>query len=1250
MIGSGSSSSGVSGLAPTDAPALPGLTVVGRCGRGGFADVFDARDADGRRLAVKVLRRAADARANREVEMLRGLGGGIAPALVADGHTDDGRRWLAMEHLGADSLAERLAGRPAAPPEQALVELRALAETIDALHAAGIAHRDLKPENLFFTGGAVRVIDFGLARRGAGGATDETSITRTGERMGTLHYMAPEQWDNARAAGPAADRYAAAVIAFEILTGRPPFGGDATSLRMAHATARVPDASAMAPLPRAVDAVLARALAKAPAARFPSVAAMVAALDAALARTEAMASAEAPTLASRATAAPDSERLVALVALRTDAALPRITALARAAGAVIAAVDGNDYVVAILEATSPAAGVRAARDLCADAARTLGAAETRLHVAPIRVARGRRGARPIGAALDPATWPAATGDAPAITADAASLLDGTGSDTRREVELAPVDPDAVPLLARDELLAALVDHLTCAQPSGRLATVAGDAGMGKSRVLAAAGAVLAGRGVAVRAVAATGDADSDRLVRQLLAMADGTDAIAGGPAAPRLAAELATGRIDADDPRIAALLAAPGALRQATARAVAAAIHASGAGVLLVDDAHLAPHAILDGIELATMRGAVVCVSATPALESSRAGWGNRAGAHASFALTPLPAAAARTALDTLLHPIEFVPGPVLDRLVELSGGIPANLVELARAVREAGVVRANDSHVGYYVAADELLAAAARPLAGRLGDHLVHRLPQSLVPLAHACAVLGERLTTADVDGMQAQLPDGDPLRALDAASGLARLARRDVVRADGDGWVLRSPLLLAALAAATPRDRARTLHRAALADLEQRPDAPPLERIARHAAGAGLAEVAARAQCELADRLRGRHDYARAEEHYSQALEHAEPGSRVAGTALAGRGQVRYRMQRFEHAIADLRAARAIAETAGDRRAVAHLLLQEATALDWCQDVRGSRALAERAHALAAEQGDPGLQVAADLAMARSAYRDEKDEQASALLAEVAERAAALEAYETRVIALLLLGPALTYGGRLERAEAVFEEVIALCTATGDDFHLAAAHTNRQMLWIRQHDIDRAARELATCVRLSRELGNAQLERAVSVNLGELELWRGNIEAGLALARRARELQLAFVTEYAPVDDALLLARLHAARGEAAAKEYLDWITRTCDLPAAPPSARLLFEAVSMLCSALVKTPPETAAWRSLAARADREALAEERIEIRALASTAAAAAGDFDRARAWIEEALEITGKESFLAPRLAALAAALPTSAR
>ena len=1184
--------------------------------------------------------------------MLRGLRGDVAPALVADGQTDDGRRWLAMEHLGGDSLADRLTGRPPAPPEQAIAELRALSVAVDALHAAGIAHRDLKPENLFFTGGAARVIDFGLARRAATrGGTDETSITRTGERMGTLHYMAPEQWDNARAAGPAADRYAIGVIAFEILTGRPPFGGDATGLRLAHATSRVPDASAMAPLPRAVDAVLARAMAKAPTARFPSVAAMVDALAEALARTEAMAAAEAPPLASRpaAAATTDGEALTALLTLRTDAALPQVTELVGAAGGLIGAVDGPHYVIAILEATSPAAGVRTARALSDDATRALGATDARIHAGAIRVARGRRGARPVGAALDPSTWPSATGDPPAMTDAAARLLARTGSDTWREVELAPIAAAAIPLLARDEQLAALVDHLTGAQPSGRLATIAGEAGMGKSRLLAAAGDALAARGVAVRSLAAGGDADSDRLVRDVLALADGTDAIADGAAAPRLASALATGRIGADDPHIAALLAAPGALRQATARAVAAAIHAGGAGVLLVDDAHLAPHAVLDGIELATMTGAVVCVAATPALESSRAGWGNRAGAQAAVSLTPLPADAARAALETLLHPIEFVPGPMLDRLVELSGGVPANLVELARAVREAGVVRANDSRAGYYVAADELLAAAAQPLAGRLGDHIIHRLPQSLVPLAQACAVLGERLTTADVEGMQAQLADGDPLRALDAAAGLARLARRDVVRAEDDGWTLRSPLLSAALAAATPRDRARPLHRAALADLEQRSEAPPLERVARHAAGAGLAEIAARAQSELADRLRDRHDYARAEEHYSQALEHAEPGSRVAGAALAGRGQVRYRMQRFEHAIADLRAARTIADAAGDRLAVAHLLLEEATALDWCQDVPGSRTLAERAHALAAEQGDPGLQVAADLAMARSAYRDEQAEEAATSLAEVAERAAALELYEARVIALLLLGPALTYGGQLERAEAVFEEVIALCTATGDDFHLAAAHTNRQMLWIRRHDIDRAAAELETCVRLSRELGNAQLERAVSVNLGELELWRGNIDAAMSLARRARELQLAFVTEYAPVDDALLLARLHAARGESAAKEYLDWITRTCELPAAPPSARLLFEAVSMLCSALVKTPPETAAWRSLATRADRDALAEERIEIRALASTAAAATGDFDRARAWIEEALEITGKDSFLAPRLTALAAALPTPA-
>ncbi len=1245
---------------------MPGLTIVGRCGQGGFADVFEARDGAGRTVAVKLLRRAADARADREVEVLGSLSGGVAPALAADGHTADGRRWLAMEHLGSDSLAERLAGRVRAGPGDAVTELRALAAAVDALHAAGIAHRDLKPENLFFCGGAVRVIDFGLARRGAtGAATDDTSITRTGERMGTLHYMAPEQWDNARAAGPAADRYAAGVIAFEILTGRPPFAGDVAGLRLAHATARVPDASALAPLPRGVDAVLARAMAKAPTARFPSVTAMVEALAQALARTDALAPAEAPTLAEAPTVAHAGALLTALVALRTDAALPRVSAMVRAAGGVVGAVTGSHYVIAIVEATSPAAGLRAARALADEAARTLDAGELRIHAAELRVVRGRRGPRPTGAALDPSTWPPATGAAPALTPDAARLLARTGSDRGRELELAPIDADAVALVARDELLDRLVAQLTGDAPTGRLATILGEPGMGKSRVLAAAAQRLRAGGIAVHCVRATSGADSDALVRQLLALGSGSGpweaALAGLgqrapgelPAAARLAAELATGLVAEDDPRLAALLEAPGALRQATARAVAAAIRAVGPGVLMVDDAHRAPHAVLDGIELATMTGAAVCVAATPALADSRAGWGNRAGAGAWFALAPLPPDAARAALTALLHPIEFVPGPVLDRLVELAGGVPANLVELARAVREAGVVRTNDSQVGYYVAADELLAAAARPLAGRLGDHVIGRLPQSLVPLARACAVLGERFTTADLEGMQAQLADGDPLRELDAAAGLARLGRRDVVRPEGDGWAVRSPLLVAALSAATPRDRARSLHRAAHADLEQRAEAAPLERIARHAAGAGRAELAAQAHAELADRLRTRHDYARAEEHYSQALEQAEPGSRVAGTALAGRGQVRYRMQRFDHAIADLRAARAIAEADGERTTVAHLLLEEATALDWCQDNQGSRALAERANQLAAELADPALAVTADLAMARSAYRDEQYAEAAAALTGVAARAQALQRYETRVIALLLLGPALTYAGEQARAEEVFDEVVALCTATGDDFHLAAAHTNRQMLWIRNHDLDRAARELAVCVQLSRELGNAQLERAVSFNLAELELWRGDIEAAMPLARRARELQLAFVTEYAPVDDALLLARLHAARAEPEAREaeeYLDWITRTCDLPAAPPSARLMFEAVSMLCSALLRTPPAPPAWRSLAERADREALTEERIEIRALAATAAAATGAPSLARAWIDEAMEITGKSSALAPRLAALAETIPLSDR
>jgi eukaryotic-like serine/threonine-protein kinase len=174
---------------------------------------------------------------------------------------DAGRVFIAMELLEGEALSERLGRGPLPASEAVAVGLGMLA-ALSALHARGVIHRDLKPSNVFLTAHGVKLLDFGLARAELGGpVTFDTGLTRTGLVMGTPRYMAPEQ-----AAGEAVDArsdlFAAGAIVFEMLAGRPAFGGR-TIAEVLHATRyEQPPALTGSPAIVAVDRVIRRALSK----------------------------------------------------------------------------------------------------------------------------------------------------------------------------------------------------------------------------------------------------------------------------------------------------------------------------------------------------------------------------------------------------------------------------------------------------------------------------------------------------------------------------------------------------------------------------------------------------------------------------------------------------------------------------------------------------------------------------------------------------------------------------------------------------------------------------------------------------------------------------------------------------------------------------------------------------------------------------------------------------------------------------
>src|SRR5262249_53340426 len=161
------------------------------------------------------------------------------------GMTASGQHYLVLELLRGETLAARMAALPgsgALSPEQALRVIEPLCRAVDAMHKAGIVHRDLKPENIFMAeGGRVALLDFGLSRStGTPEPASSPRITRTGERLGTAHYIAPEQCLGAGEIDVRADLYSLGVIGYELLTGRPPFVGDGASLLQAHVSRRPP--------------------------------------------------------------------------------------------------------------------------------------------------------------------------------------------------------------------------------------------------------------------------------------------------------------------------------------------------------------------------------------------------------------------------------------------------------------------------------------------------------------------------------------------------------------------------------------------------------------------------------------------------------------------------------------------------------------------------------------------------------------------------------------------------------------------------------------------------------------------------------------------------------------------------------------------------------------------------------------------------------------------------------------------------
>jgi tetratricopeptide (TPR) repeat protein/tRNA A-37 threonylcarbamoyl transferase component Bud32 len=257
--------------------------VTERIGAGGMGVVWKALDTHlDREVALKFLPEAATSDPLRRERFVREAKAASAlnhPNIVTifDVNSDAGQLFIAMELVQGHPLSDALRGHRSLSPRIAIEYAIQLCEGLGAAHRAGIVHRDIKPSNIMVTpDGFIKILDFGLAKLGvpesdaavrAGGFVE--SLTATGEVVGTVPYMSPEQVGG-DAVGMRSDVFSAGTVLYEMLSGQRPFKGasNAEILRAVLAAEPVPLLSAIAGLPEPLTRIVHKCLEKNPAARY----------------------------------------------------------------------------------------------------------------------------------------------------------------------------------------------------------------------------------------------------------------------------------------------------------------------------------------------------------------------------------------------------------------------------------------------------------------------------------------------------------------------------------------------------------------------------------------------------------------------------------------------------------------------------------------------------------------------------------------------------------------------------------------------------------------------------------------------------------------------------------------------------------------------------------------------------------------------------------------------------------------------
>jgi tetratricopeptide (TPR) repeat protein len=1271
-------------------PRVPGYRDLYLLGRGGFGTVFGAEpEGTGRRVAIKVARsdRAeAEAQLAHEIEALERVGPPFVPAVHAHGRLESGERFVVMEHLEARTLADRLgAGEGPIPLAFAVACGIAVLRSLEAIHARGYVHRDLKPENIFVDDEPrATIVDFGLAAA-ASAPSQDTHTTSSGDGAGTPDYMAPEQCEGRADIDARADLYAMGIILYELIVGRPPFWGPPVVVHQSHLDRRPARFAALTDrpsIPATLEHLVLRCLAKDRRDRFESAAALRHALEGV--RDEL--ADEAPVTVGRYRHEPapsrayqHERRTLSLLFFEAEIDVMRLGERVLALGGHVAHAAGRRCVVAHgLDAcenpTRPALATAEAllrEGLCK---------AVRLDVAAVTIQTKRDGERRFLSPLfgrddrfprddDPAgllVTPAARATLPAGSLPA-DVTPSPRTDSRGDEETNLGDPRTGPFFGRQAILAELLDDgrraVTQAIPS--LTVVVAEAGHGKSRLCSALlarldlfdvpGDVLALR---AREPALGGAEDTLReLLRWTLDLPDAAPPdggqtilrerlgpIEGADVVPVLA--LALGWVLPDDPALGpglrALAAAPGALRAALRTGAGEALRRRAARrpvLVVLDDAQFADESTLGALEYATLAEAGaplwVCALGRPSFELAYPSWGERAGRRRAYRLGPLDPTSASAMCRWLLHPVENLPDTAVEQLVERSQRSPLLLAELVRGIKREGLLRRHAKGDAWYLATDELDRLPEAPLIEWLAQSELDALSPALQAHARLLALLGAEVHADDVEGvlLALELSGGAAALPLDAKIATRRLVTAGLVGESPGGLVgFRHALVREAVAASVPAPLRRGIHVAAVAHYHGEVavlEDQPLARLAFHAAEAGQGALAEDAYLELAERMRARHAYAKAEQLYTQALRQPDPLRR--GEAHRGRGLMRYRSGRYHDALADLSCARAAMD--GDRATQLAILLDEATVLDWMDEYRSSEERVDAAEALMPGERSPLLEARLLLGRGRSLHRFCREEEAATALVRAAAAAVDLgdEGYETQVIARLLLGFILQGLGRLDEGGLALDRVVALCEEHGDTFHLAGAFSNRALLRaLLGHKAEMIA-DLERCLSHARNLGQRTLEMICEFNAAEYLLLMDDVDAAEPHLRRALALDARLSGGAGRPVTMLLDARLRLHRGELPAAGALVTRIRAhqADARAEGRSDALMVPSEEILCSMVELSIGDAGAeaWDALEARSALSSVGQERIEVIEARALAAARRGRREDARLALSRALAL-----------------------